>query len=57
MKTNPTGKGLKCLCLLCCYHKELNCRDLEELTVRTLRSAHEDARPMDCYLKSDVEKR
>lgn len=31
--------------------------DLEDLTVRTVRSAHEDALPMTCYLKSDVEKR
>ncbi|XP_064405221.1 proton-coupled zinc antiporter SLC30A9, mitochondrial-like isoform X2 [Halichondria panicea] len=35
----------------------LDIEDLEDVTVHILRSAHEDARPMDSYLKSDVEKR
>ena len=33
------------------------CRDLEDLTKRTLRSADERSKSIECYLKSDIEKR
>ena len=32
-------------------------RDLEDLTKRTLRSADERSKSIECYLKSDIEKR